>query len=223
MRKPANAFWRAVPDTGWFSTPARLPSRLWPGLISLLFSIGMEFAGSRPSEPVPGAELPGRVNYILGNNPRKWRLGIPVYDRVAYREIYPGINVVYYGNQQQLRIRPGVETGCRSAGDSHEVLRHAGNFRGRKRGSGAEDVRRGNPSGTAANLSENQRIEEEYSGRYVLGRGNEVGFLVSEYDPGKPLVIDPAIAYAALFGGMAIRSARLWQSIRRATFFCRIH
>ena len=49
---------------------------------------------------VAGAnELPGKVNYFLGNDPKKWRTNVPTYAQVRYRNVYPGIDLVYYGNQ----------------------------------------------------------------------------------------------------------------------------
>jgi hypothetical protein len=46
-------------------------------------SVSIEFAGSRPAQAVPGSELAGKVNYIRGNDPRNWRLGLPTYARVT--------------------------------------------------------------------------------------------------------------------------------------------
>jgi len=58
--------------------------------------VSLEFAGSQPSRhAVPGSELPGKV---------KWQIGLPTYARVTYPNTYPGIDVVYYGNQQQLEF-----------------------------------------------------------------------------------------------------------------------
>ena len=45
--------------------------------------------------------LPGIVNYLKGRDPAKWQTGIPTFARVRYGAIYPGIDVVYYGNGQQ--------------------------------------------------------------------------------------------------------------------------
>jgi hypothetical protein len=47
-------------------------------------------------------ELPGKVNYFRGNDPKKWQSNIPTYLRVKYESLYPGVDLVYYGNQQQL-------------------------------------------------------------------------------------------------------------------------
>ncbi len=76
-------------------------------------TVGMEFVHGRQAAAIPEKELPGKVNYILGNNPRKWRLGLPTYERVTYRDLYPGVDVVYYGNQNQLEfdlvLKPGAD------------------------------------------------------------------------------------------------------------------
>jgi len=49
-------------------------------------------------------ELPGKTNYFLGNDPRQWLTNVPTYARVLYRNVYPGVNLVYYGNQGKLGI-----------------------------------------------------------------------------------------------------------------------
>ena len=56
-------------------------------------------------------ELPGKVNYFMGDDPSKWRTGVPTHARVRYDEVYPGVDVLYYGNQRQLEydfiVAPG--------------------------------------------------------------------------------------------------------------------
>ena len=73
---------------------------------------------ARQAVAVPEKELPGKVNYILGNDPRRWRFGLSTYERVTYPDLYPGIDVVYYGNQKQLEfdmvLKPGVDVESRS-------------------------------------------------------------------------------------------------------------
>src|SRR5437879_1394760 len=73
----------------------------------------MTFAGANPERRVTGLEeLPGKANYFIGNDRAKWRTNVPTYAKVQYREVYPGIDLVYYGNQQQLEydfvVRPGA-------------------------------------------------------------------------------------------------------------------
>jgi hypothetical protein len=58
-------------------------------------------------------ELPGRSNYFIGNDPKKWRTNVPSYTRVKYEGVYPGVDLVYYGNQGQLEydfvVAPGAD------------------------------------------------------------------------------------------------------------------
>src|SRR5580704_5072839 len=76
-------------------------------------TIRMQFLGGRRSAGLPEGLLPGKVNYIIGKDPKKWDLGLPTYERVRYSNLYPGVDVVYYGNQQHLEfdldVRPGAQ------------------------------------------------------------------------------------------------------------------
>jgi hypothetical protein len=74
----------------------------------------MKLAGANPNATVAGTDLlPGKTNYFLGNDPAKWRPGVPQYGRVRYENIYPGINLVFYGNQGRLeydfQVAPGSD------------------------------------------------------------------------------------------------------------------
>src|SRR5260370_21648118 len=59
-------------------------------------------------------ELPAKVNYFIGNDPSKWRTNISTYGKVRYRDVYPGVDLVYYGNQRQLEydlvVAPGADS-----------------------------------------------------------------------------------------------------------------
>src|SRR5207247_2802862 len=63
----------------------------------------MRFVGANAKTRVEGQEeLPGKANYFIGNDPKKWRANAPTYAKVQYRDLYPGIDLIYYGNQRQL-------------------------------------------------------------------------------------------------------------------------
>jgi len=65
--------------------------------------VRMKLVGANPAAKVTGlAELPGKSNYFIGNNPKKWRSNVPNYAKVKYTSVYPGVDLVYYGNQGQL-------------------------------------------------------------------------------------------------------------------------
>ena len=73
----------------------------------------MKLVGANLGATIEGLDrLPGISNYFIGNDPKKWRTNIPHYAKVRYREVYPGIDLVYYGNPQQLRydfiVAPGA-------------------------------------------------------------------------------------------------------------------
>lgn len=72
----------------------------------------MKLVGAQTRPAISGLEeLPGKLNYFIGNDPRKWRKGVSTYSKVKYRDVYPGVDVVYHGNQGQLEydfvIAPG--------------------------------------------------------------------------------------------------------------------
>jgi hypothetical protein len=161
----------------------------------------MEFAGARQALATPGQELPGKVNYIRGNDPRQWQLGLPTYERVTYHEVYPGIDVVYYGNQKQLEfdlvLRPGADPGkirLKFAGAQKLSLGRAGELL-----VATAVGNLGVALPTVYQVSEG--IRKPVSGGYKLLENNEVSFAVGAYDRSKALVIDPVIVYSTLLGG----------------------
>ena len=76
--------------------------------------IRMQLVGANPKPHVTGLdELPGKSNYFIGSDPEKWRTNVPHYAQVQYREVYPGVDMVYYGNQGKLEydlvVAPGAD------------------------------------------------------------------------------------------------------------------
>src|SRR5260370_1159377 len=74
----------------------------------------MRLVGANATAPVTGLEeLPGKSNYFIGNDPSKWRTNVPNYAKVKYANVYPGVDLVYYGNQRQLEfdlvVQPGAD------------------------------------------------------------------------------------------------------------------
>jgi hypothetical protein len=178
----------------------------------------MKFVGANPSATVAGAdELPGKSSYYLGNDPKKWQTGIPNYARVQYRGIYPGIDLVYHGNQGgQLEYDFVVAPG----GDPSAIVLDVG--------AGLVPAREGHPRGVPLQIAvdgdlvvkadggdlrfhkpmiyqpainSRQRITDHgqrtpIEGHYILQANNQVGFKVAAYDHTKPLIIDPVLAYS---------------------------
>jgi len=76
--------------------------------------VKMKFLGAAKNPKISGESLlPGKVNYFIGKDKSKWRANVPTYGKVRYASVYPGINLVYYGNQRQLEydlvVAPGAD------------------------------------------------------------------------------------------------------------------
>jgi len=80
---------------------------------AVLGPVRMRLAGAAKPRAIRGLEPTGGIsNYFIGNDPAKWRTGIPHYSRVEYKSVYAGVDVVYYGNPQKLEydliVAPGA-------------------------------------------------------------------------------------------------------------------
>ncbi len=162
----------------------------------------MKFVGMNSAAKVQGLEeLPGKTNYFLGNNPTKWRTNIPAYTKVKYQELYPGIDLVFYGTGKGLEydwiVKPGgnprsirmaLDGEGKPAIDSGGDLVFSGRdfqFRYRK----------------PRVFQEGDGAQRAVDGCYVLNNKREVSFDVGPYDGTKPLIIDPVFSYVAVVGG----------------------
>jgi hypothetical protein len=163
----------------------------------------MNLVGADGRADVEGLEeLEGKVNYLTGNDPAKWRTGIPTFGRVRYAEVYPGIDVVYYGNQKQLEydfvVAPGRDARVielEFAGvEKVEVEAETGDLLLSVR---EETIRQPKPFV----YQEVAGARREVEGGYALGEDGRVRFALGEYDGALPLVIDPVLIYSTYLGG----------------------
>lgn len=166
--------------------------------------IKMRVLGMRADTRVSGEELlPGKVNYLLGNDPRAWRTNVATYGKVRYQNVYQGIDLVYYGSQRQLeydfRLAPGADPGAIRLGFEgvKQVTIDAMTGDLVLRLSGGEEIRQRKP----VLYQEVEGRRRSVAGRFVLHGRNKVGFEVGPYDRALPLVIDPVLVYATYFGG----------------------
>jgi hypothetical protein len=164
--------------------------------------VRMTLVDANPNAKVAATEaLPGRVNYLLGNDPARWRTGIPTYAKAAYEDVYRGIDVVYYGNQGQLEydfiIRPGSSPDAisqRFDGADRMELDDQGDLLLHTAGG---TLRQGRPH--VYQLVDGRR--QDIAGSYVLHQPSHVSFAIGAYDASQPLVIDPVLAYSTYLGG----------------------
>lgn len=165
--------------------------------------IRMEPIGGNRSAVITGVdELPGKSNYFIGNDPRKWRTDVTNFGKVKYESVYPGVDLIYYGNQRQLEYDFVVAP--RGNPDSIRLR-----FKGTKGltigDDGALVIK--TPVGTELRHSKPVIYQEiggrriEVAGNYVLRNREEVSFNVAPYDRTKTLVIDPTLVYSTYLGG----------------------
>lgn len=165
-------------------------------------AVQLRFVGGASTPTlVASGRLPGRVNYLTGRDPRRWRTGIPTYARVTYRAVWPGIDVSFYGNQRTLeydfRLRAGANPGrvaFRLSGARHVRLNRNG------------DLLIGLHGRTVRELA--PRAYQQTGGarvvvasRYILLPHDQVKLRVGAYDHKRALVIDPVLDYATYLGG----------------------
>ena len=164
--------------------------------------VRLKLLGASPQARISAADrLPGDTSYFLGNDPRHWHTKIPNYARLRYHEIYPGIDLAYYGRQGQLEndfmVAPGsdpklIRLGLEGARTAH--LNASGDLVLKVNG-GSVYLRRPHAyQGKGAS-------RREVAARYVLRAGNQVGFALGAYDRRQELVIDPVLTYSTYLGG----------------------
>ena len=148
------------------------------------------------------APLAGRSNYLIGNDPKKWRTNVPTYGKVAYRNIYPGIDLIYYGtNQRQLEydfiVAPGASPkaiGLRFSG--------AKGLRINDKGDLVIAVNGGEVIHHAPLIyQESGGKRQPVAGKTAFRGKDLIGFDVASWDRGRPLFIDPALVYSTYLGG----------------------
>ncbi len=162
-----------------------------------------------------GQSLDSQINYFVGNDPKKWHTDVPVFGKVYYEGVYPGIDMVYYGNQTRLEydfvLKPGADPDVirlvfSGANDlttdpdgnllihlpiGHILMQHAPVA---YQTAQATD----GPAGKRS-------IRVPVASRYVVsdseGTQKQVTFAVGQYDHSKQLVIDPVLEYSTYLGG----------------------
>ena len=142
-----------------------------------------------------GNQLPGKINYFLGNDPNKWRTDVAHYARVSYQNVYPGISLAFHGAQRQLEFDFVVAPGANPAPIGFI-------FTGTQ---GMKTDNSGNliVSSTAGNVllhkpvayQEQNGVRQPVDARFQLKTNNQVSFELGNYDRSRELVIDPSVSY----------------------------
>jgi uncharacterized repeat protein (TIGR01451 family) len=171
--------------------------------------IKLNFVNANPNpEIIAKEQQEGKVNYFIGNDPKKWRMNIPTYQSVVYKEVYPGIDIKFYGNNRQMEydiiVKPGADL-------SKVELAYEG----------VEKLEVTEAGDLEIILKEGKIIQrkpivyQEIDGNRVKVRGMfkthpystftagiyAYGFAVASYNLDHPLIIDPALVYSTYLGG----------------------
>jgi uncharacterized protein (TIGR03437 family) len=162
----------------------------------------MRLLGSNPTATLAGAgKLASTSNYLVGRNSKDWHTGLENYAQVRYRGVYPGTDLLFYGNSGELEydflLSPGADPaklrlkfegqrGLRVTADGDLAIRMASGEVIQKRPRVYQD--RGNK-------------RTEIASSYRLGRNGTVGIQLAEWDRRHELVIDPVLSYATYWGG----------------------
>ena len=172
-------------------------------------TLRLQLNGAQPGLAVAGTDpLPGKANYFIGKDPSKWHADVPTYARVRYSSVYPGIDLVYYGNQRQLEydfvLAPGAS--------AKPIQLHF---------AGAEKLAL-SASGDLRVIAQNGSIafhkpvvyqtlnglRQPVQGRFELLANNTITFKLGSYDHSRELVIDPTLEYSTYLGAAGSDSAQ---------------
>ena len=168
-------------------------------------ALRMELLGANSAPEFQGLqELPGKVNYLIGKDQAAWHTNVALFSEVQVTKVYPGVDLLFHGDQRQLEydfvVAPGADAGrigfkIRGAKKieidaNGNLILHTGDseFEMRK-----PVIYQG--EGTS---------RSEVRGKFVLSAKNEVRFELGPYDHAEKLVIDPAIDYATFLGGAGV-------------------
>ncbi len=176
---------------------ARTPSRA-----SSVSVLRMNLLSANPDPQLSAEDVQqGKVNYIVGKDPSKWQTNVPLYGRVNYHNVYPGVDLAFHGVSKQLefdyRVSPGADAAPIALSFQGAQSIHTSEAGDLLLNTTAGPVRLHKP--VAYQLKSGAR--ETVDARFVLRGKNQVAFELGAYDHNRELVIDPTVTYSTYFGG----------------------
>jgi uncharacterized repeat protein (TIGR01451 family) len=145
--------------------------------------------------------LPGKSNYFIGNDPKKWHTDVPTFAKVRYSNVYPGIDLLYYGNQEgklehDFVVAPGADPNAIAIN-----LRDAATPAPGKNGDLTVHTKSGDLTLESPTVYQDIRGQRKTIPATYLLANNQIKFQLGSYDRNMPLVIDPVLQYSGTFGG----------------------
>jgi hypothetical protein len=180
------------------SIKAAVPPRVMPASSVLRLKLS---GASQSAEMEGSGQLERKTNYFIGNDRKNWVTNVPSYTSVEYKDVYPGIDLIFYGNQRRLEYDFVVSAGAdpeklalkvesagklRTDAQGNLVLKAAGGYVNFEKPVIYQEV-----AGTRQTIG----------GGYVLGKQQEIKFAVGAYDHSLPLIVDPVLNYSTYVGG----------------------
>jgi hypothetical protein len=168
-------------------------------------TLRMKLVGANSTADVTGLEPQSSVvSYLIGNDPKKWHTGIATFGKVNFAQVYPGVDLVFYGNQRQLEydfvVAPGADAthiawqidGAKATidADGNLVLSAANGPAGFKKP-------------VLYQMDGGKKVA--VNGAFTVA-GDRIGFQLGSYDHNKALIIDPVLTYATYLGGSGVDS-----------------
>ena len=183
------------------------PSQMAQGAWRTSRELHFQFVGANPAARVSGTdELPGKVNYFIGRSAAEWRTGVSLFGRVRVEQLYPGVDLVYYGNDQRLEydfvVAPQADPRpitIQFTGADRIDISPAGELVFTL---GDREIRQPKPVIYQTVHGERKLV----AGGYRLTEAT-LTFQLGDYDRTQPLIIDPVLSYATYFGGNGIDTA----------------
>lgn len=165
-------------------------------------SLRLSFAGNSKTTSIIGVnKLTAKANYFNGANPSSWVTDVPLYGKVMYRNVYPGIDAIFYGTGDSLEWDLVISPGA----DPNNIIV---NFDGAEQLSltDAGDLLISTLAGEVTFrrpflYQQAGDVKNAVVGQYMFLGNTQIGFLVGDYDASQPLVIDPVVEYASYLGG----------------------
>src|SRR5260370_13420249 len=177
-------------------------------------AIRMRLEGANPDAQIAGMDQhPGRANYFIGNDPKNWHTDVPSYSRVRYAGVYPGVDLIFYGNQRQLEydfvVAPGADTKAIALN-----IDGARQMRINAHGDLVLSVAGGEVKLLKPVVYQNVEGERrKIACRYAIGGDDRVTFAVGAYNPNEPLILDPVLNYSTYLGGSGTENNPLFAGL----------
>jgi hypothetical protein len=177
----------------------------------------MNLAGARQNATASGEDaLPGHSNYLVGNDPAKWKRNLETWRKVRYTGVYPGVDLIYYGTQGRLEydfvVAPQADTSrirLRFAGATPVVDASGDLVLAVATDNSPNEIRFRKP----VLYQQVQGVRQPVNGKFTIAANKEVGFEVGAYDRTHELVIDPVLAYSSYLGGSTAISEILGMTV----------